>query len=170
MNFQRTTGVVLFFLVVIFCQTVSAQHAFVVTHTPVDKAVLLTYDPADGSAVLTSPNLGGITTTSLQSVNSLFNPDSFQGSITGFDRNTESLFFKLTVQPNTVDILEFDPGWLPPALTPDEVVTEVKWFGSLFPSGSWADAEGGGPYFLVPEPTACLLIAIGVAGLVLLRR
>ena len=169
MSFQRTTGVGIF-LVFVFCQMVSAQHAFVVTNTPVDKAVLLAYDPADGSAVLTSRNLDGITTTSLQSVNSLFDPNGFHGSITGFDRNTESLFFKLTAQPNIVDGLQFGPGWLPPGLTPDEVVTEVKWFGSLFPSGSWADAEGGGPYFLVPEPTACFLIAIGMVGLVVLRR
>ena len=138
----------------------------------VDNAVNLVYDPSDGSASLIANGLEGMTTASLKSAGGHFDPAKASTSDppNGFDQNSASSFFRLTAQPNHVGSLDFDAGWLPSGLSAADIVSDVSYLGSLFPSGAWQDAAGGGAFVVVPEPASLALAFCGLLGLLSLRR
>ena len=159
----------------LIASSVFAGASFQASPTPgvaVDGAVNFIYDPSDGSAVLTSPGVEGITTTTLESASSGFDPNAFGGTISPpFDQNTSSKLFKLTAPPAAISSLDFNAGYLPAGKDGDWLLNDVTWSGSIAPAGGWDAAPGGGPYAsVVPEPSSIVLILCGVLGLFTLRR
>ena len=172
MRIARRFAVVAAMLTVSIMATNAFALDFVETDAPVDNAVHLIYNPADGSASVLANGLDGVTTTSLKSAGGNFNPDANTIEIAPFpDQNTTSSFFKLSAPPSSLQEIVFTAGWLPSGLSADEVIADVSYSGSLDPSGAWADAAGGGPYLLVvPEPSSMILVFCGLLGLLGLRR
>ena len=144
---------------------------FTLTDNPdVADAVVTIYDPATGDL---SSQSNGLTMTSYQitSGSDAFNVDNIDPSFGVNDPFKVIAPGKLfTLQ--TGGVTEVPMGnVLAPGLTADALLADLETDGSLSPSGTHADAAGGGPFlYIVPEPSSILLTLCGLLGMLSLRR
>lgn len=147
----------------------SAKAALSPTTSPVvAKAVVLTYDPKDGSLVASG---GGLNMSALEikSKGNLFNPAGAAPVFSGlFDVKTKAKLFKL--EPSGFGQLAMG-NVLPPKLATADLIKDLDINGALVPSGGLASGEGGGPYlYTVPEPSSLVLVGLSCLGLLATRR
>ena len=148
--------------------------SLVLSQTLVEDAVNFFYDPGTGGLEMKAVGKGAdgnpllVTTLELQSEGK-FNPDLVCPTFTGgaFDVATANKLFMLRAGAQAVGEQCLGTP-LPLGLLKDDVIelfTKVD--GSITPSGRLVDAPGGGPYLVnCPEPSAALLLLIGLAAIV----
>ena len=134
----------------------------------VSNAVVLTYDPADGSL---SANGGGLSISALEvkSKGSKFIAANASSAYSGlFDVKTSAKLFKL--EPSGFGSLVMGKV-LPAGLSSAQVIADLDINGALLPSGSLSSGGGGGPFlYTVPEPSSLVLVGLSCLGLLGVRR
>jgi hypothetical protein len=133
----------------------------------VSNAVVLTYDPADGSL---SANGGGLNISALEIKSKGSNFISANATNLGglFDVKTSAKLFKL--EPSGFGSLSLGKV-LPVGLNSAKVIADLDINGAILPSGNLSSGGGGGPYlYTVPEPSSLVLVGLSCLGLLGVRR
>ena len=157
--------------------TTSAQQLELAIGMPVANALNFFYDHSTGNftAATNGVNSAGapllITTFELKSASGKFHIDGLCptfGPGDPFAVKTPEKLFTL----NTAGLSDICLGTvLGPGLSSAEIIEDLTISGSIKPGGSLAAAPGGGPYLIwLPEPSGLLLAAVGLLGLLRLRR
>ncbi len=166
----------------------AAQAPLTLTDNPnTPNATTITYDPTNGFFQVSGSGINQ-TSIDLRSKSGIFNIAAPGGDgSSGIRPKGEAPFTGLfdVSTPNKLFVLATPPGYCClnyasadglniPAGTSDLLaflLADLTIDGSLNPSGALSDAPGGGPYLYgCPEPSGLTLLAIGLGGLMGMRR
>lgn len=128
-----------------------------------DGVFTLAYYPETGNLVMENDGTAPATTFELVASEALFNTANRPSQLTGlFDVFTGVKLFKL--DPAGYSDLDWGPV-LPTGLSADDLGAKLKLSGSHLGGGALA-----GDLRVVPEPSSMVMIALGLLGLVSIRR